>query len=166
VWCCDCRGFYLTDRKPDHVCLAPPNQRILHLMEVREPPSPSGSMTSEDRPMGHMAHVRLLIVPTTVMGHMTSVDYFYFGTRGTRVGATSAQSSNGMSDISEPLLLPSTMAVGYLTSTGHCYCGAHGMCVVSNSPNSRDGPSDISGLLPLPYTVATGYMTSDDHCYC
>jgi hypothetical protein len=112
-----------------------------------------------------MAHMRLLIASTALMGHMTSADRCYCGASDTCVGATSAHSSDGPSDISRPLLLPPTMATDCLTSADRCYCGAHGTRTVPTSPIS-DGPSNIRGQLLLPSTVATGYMTSDNHCYC
>jgi hypothetical protein len=116
--------------------------------------------------VGHVEHARLLIVPTTAMGRMTSADHCYCGARSTHASATSAHSSDGPWDISRLLLLPPTMATDHLTSADRCYYGARGTRVVPTSPKSSDGSSDISGSLLLPSTVVTGYMTSDDHCYC
>jgi hypothetical protein len=46
------------------------------------------------------------------------------------VGATSAHSSNGPSDINRSLLLPPTIATCSMTSDDHCSCWAHGTHVV------------------------------------
>jgi hypothetical protein len=45
------------------------------------------------------------------------------GTRGTRAVATSPDSSDGPSDINDPLLLAPTVVMGFLISEAHCYCG-------------------------------------------
>jgi hypothetical protein len=63
----------------------------------------------------HVVRAWLLLAPTVVMGHMTSDDCCYYGARGTRVVATSAHSSDGLFDISGPLLLPKTVATGGMT---------------------------------------------------
>jgi hypothetical protein len=114
----------------------------------------------------HVTHAWLLIAPTVVTDHMTSVDHFYCGARGTRTGATSTHNSNGPSDISCLLLLPPTVMTGNMTSDNCCHYAAHGLRVISILSNSSDGPSNISESLLLPSTVAMSYMTSDDHCYC
>jgi hypothetical protein len=82
------------------------------------------------------------------------------------VGATSAHSSDGPSDISGLLLLPPTVATVYLTSDDCCYCEARGTHMVATNTHNSDRLSDISGPLLLQPTVATDYMASDDHCYC
>jgi hypothetical protein len=58
------------------------------------------------------------------MMSMTSDDRCYYGARGTCAGATSAHSSDGPSDISEPLLLPPTITTDYMTSGDRRYGGA------------------------------------------
>jgi hypothetical protein len=138
-------------------------------------------------------HVRLLLLPITMMGTLILADHCYCGARGTRAGATNAHSSDGSSDISGPLIQPPTVATGDMTSADHYYCwsrgtravatGAHSTdglydikwplllwgtwhARVSTSPHNSEGLSDINGSLLLPPTVVTGYMTSDSHYYC
>jgi hypothetical protein len=77
--------------------------------------------------VGHVAHTRLLLAPTAVMGHMTSDDRCYCGARGTRTVATSGHNSDGLSDISGPLLLPPKVATGNMTSHDRCYYWARDM---------------------------------------
>jgi hypothetical protein len=72
------------------------------------------------------------------------------------MGATSAHSSDGSSDISGPFLLPPTVATGYMTSEDHCYYGAHGTRVGATSMHNSDGPSNI---------VAMGVLTLVDCWY-
>jgi hypothetical protein len=91
---------------------------------------------------------------------MTSEDRCYFGARGMCVGATSAHSNDGPSDISGPLLLQPKIAAGYMTSVDHCYyraCDTHAGAI---STHNSDGPSDISGPLLLQHTVTSGVLTS------
>jgi hypothetical protein len=118
-----------------------------------------------------VAHARLLLAATAVMGTQTSVDRCYCCTRGTHTVAASAHSSDG-----------------HLTSADRCYCWTHGTHTITTSTHNSDGWSDISGLLLLldmwhmlaptiamgtnisgllllPPTVAMGHLTSDDHCY-
>jgi hypothetical protein len=56
--------------------------------------------------VGHVAHTRLLLAPTAVMG----------------------------TDISGTLLLPPTIATGHMTSDDRCYCWARGMHAVATDP--------------------------------
>jgi hypothetical protein len=70
--------------------------------------------------VGYVALARLLLAPTTVMDTLTLVDRYYCGARGTHVGATSAHTNDGPSDISGPLLLPPTVATGDMTSNDRC----------------------------------------------
>jgi hypothetical protein len=88
------------------------------------------------------------------------------GARGTRAVAASAHSSDGLPDISGPLLLSPTIAMGDMASDDHCYCWARGTCVGAPSAHSSDGSSNTSGPLLLPPIVATCDMTLDDRCYC
>jgi hypothetical protein len=77
--------------------------------------------------VGHVAHTRLLLAPTAVMGHMTSDDCCCCGARGTCTVATSGHNNDGLSDISGPLLLPPKVATSNMTSHDHCYYWARDM---------------------------------------
>jgi hypothetical protein len=79
---------------------------------------------------------------------MTTNDYCYYGACVTRMVATSAYSSDKLSYMSGPLLLPPTVATGSMTSDDHFYYGAHGTRAVSISPNIR-----------------ASHLTLADHCY-
>jgi hypothetical protein len=74
---------------------------------------------------------------------MTSEDCCYCGARGTRAGATSTHSSDGLSNISGPLLLPPIVAMGNMTSHNHCYYWARGTHMIATSTHSSDRPYDI-----------------------
>jgi hypothetical protein len=65
----------------------------------------------------HVAHARLLLAPIAVTLTLTLLDHCYCGAHGMHVGDTSTHSSNGPSDINEPLLLPPTIATGNMTQT-------------------------------------------------
>jgi hypothetical protein len=60
-----------------------------------------------------------------------------------RAVATSAHSSDMLSDISGPLLLPPTVATGDMTSGDRCYYCARGMRVVATGTHSNNGSYDI-----------------------
>jgi hypothetical protein len=87
---------------------------------------------------------------------MTSDDCCYYGACGTCAVSTSPNSSDGLSNISELLLVPSTVSTGYTTSDDHYYCWACGTRVVATIPHSSDERSDNSGPLLLPPTVVMG----------
>jgi hypothetical protein len=93
--------------------------------------------------VGHVAHARLLLAPTAAMGTLTLADRYYCGARGAHTGATSANSSDGPSDISGPLLLPPIVAMGDMTSVDRCYCWSCGKRAVATGAHSSDGLNDI-----------------------
>jgi hypothetical protein len=70
--------------------------------------------------------------------------------------STSPNSSDRLSDISGPLLLPSTIATDYMTSDDCCYYWAHVMRAVATRLHSSDERCDNSDLSLLAPTVATG----------
>jgi hypothetical protein len=106
--------------------------------------------------VGHVAHTRLLIALTAAIGRLISAACCYCGTRATHVVSTSPNSSDRLSDISGPLLLPSTIATGYMTSDDCCYYWAHVMRVVATRLHSSDERCDNSDPSLLAPTVATG----------
>jgi hypothetical protein len=83
-----------------------------------------------------MECARLQLVLIATADHMTLDDYCYHGACGTSEVSTSPHYSDGLSDISEPLLLPPT--VGYMTSDDRGYCWTRGMRAVATSPHSND----------------------------
>jgi hypothetical protein len=89
--------------------------------------------------IGHVAHAWLLLAPTAAMSRMTSDDRCYCGAHGTREVAISAHSSDGLFEISEPLLLPQTIAIYDMTSDDRCYCWPRGTRAVAISTHSNDG---------------------------
>jgi hypothetical protein len=126
--------------------------------------------------VGHMAHVRLLLVPKAVMGTLTSVDRCYCRTCGTRMIAASAHSNDENSDISEPLLLldmwhthgcfkhpQQWRAVSHQWTVATVRHVAYAWLLLALTVATG---TNISELLLLPPAVATGLLTSDDHCYC
>jgi hypothetical protein len=68
---------------------------------------------------------------------------------GTAAVATSPHSSDGLSDIFDPLVLASIVVTGILTSVAHRYW-----------PHNSDRHSDISGPSLLVPIVVTGYPTT------
>jgi hypothetical protein len=92
----------------------------------------------------HMARTRLLLAPTVVTGRMTSDDHCYCRAHGTRAVATSAHSSDGLSDISGLLLLPPTAAMDNMILGDRCYYWAHGTHAAATGAHSSDGSYDIS----------------------
>jgi hypothetical protein len=60
------------------------------------------------------------------MASMTSMDHCYCGAHDTRAGASSAHSSDGLSDISGSLLLLPIVAMSDMTSDDYCYCWPRG----------------------------------------
>jgi hypothetical protein len=106
--------------------------------------------------VGHVTHARLLIALTAAIGRLISAACCYCGTRGTHVVSTSPNSSDRLSDISGPLLLPSTIATSYMTSDDCCYYWAYVMRAVATRLYSSDERSDNSDLSLLAPTVATG----------
>jgi hypothetical protein len=81
------------------------------------------------------------------------------------VVASSAHGSDGLSDISGPLLLPSIVAAGSMTSDDRYYSRARGTRVGVNNAHNSEGSSHINRLLLLSPTITTGSMTSQDRCY-
>jgi hypothetical protein len=77
------------------------------------------------------------------MDGMTSDDCYYCGAHGTHAVATSAHSSDELSDISRPLLLAPTVGTGDMTLGDRCYYWAHGTRAVATGAHSSDGPYDI-----------------------
>jgi hypothetical protein len=95
---------------------------------------PSGNRhASPVATVGHVAHTRLLVVPTSMMGTLTS-----------RIVATVGHVAHAR------LLLAPTAVTGTLTLADLCYCWTHGTCTVAATAHSSDAHSDISvPLLPL-----------------
>jgi hypothetical protein len=77
------------------------------------------------------------------MDGMTSDDCCYYGARGTHAVATSAHSSDELSDISRLLLLAPIVGTGDMTLGDRCYYWAHGTRVVATGAHSSDRPYDI-----------------------
>jgi hypothetical protein len=99
------------------------------------------------------------------MVSMTSENHFECGACGTSAVADNAHTSDGLYDISGPLLLPPTIVTCSMTSDDHWYCGTHGTRISATSAHSSDGSFYISGLLLLPPTMVMGHLTSVGRCY-
>jgi hypothetical protein len=74
---------------------------------------------------------------------MTSENHCYSRAHGMRMSANGTHISDGLFDISGPLLLPPTIATGDMTSDDHCYYWTHRMNTVATSTHSIDWPCDI-----------------------